>query len=156
MSEAKYWEEREAAQAKALKKAAKLEAMSMGEVREYCNKLEKDRNYVRLKAKKRKIQIATLSLDKLIDSFEDPSEIKALSDNGAGRESILAVELEDEVADALRKLPENYRPFAEAVLQGKTWRDMGMAKRTFNWKLKKVENFLSIIAHTPQKLSLEN
>jgi hypothetical protein len=151
MSEAKYWEEREAAQAKALKKAAKLEAMTMGEVREYCNKLEKDRNYVRLKAKKRKIQIATLSLDKLIDSFEDPSEIKALSDNGAGRESILAVELEDEVADALRKLPENYRPFAEAVLQGKTWRDMGLEKYVFYRRLKKIETFFRQSATHPQK-----
>ncbi len=151
MSEAKYWEEREAAQAKALKKAAKLEAMSMGEVQEYCNKLEKDRNYVRLKAKKRKIQIATLSLDKLIDSFEDPSEIQALSDNGAGRESILAVELEDEVADALRKLPENYRPFAEAVLQGKTWREMGLEKYVFYRRLKKIETFFRQSATHPQK-----
>jgi hypothetical protein len=151
MSEAKYWEEREAAQAKALKKAAKLEAMTMGEVREYCNKLEKDRNYVRLKAKKRKIQIATLSLDKLIDSFEDPSEIKALSDNGAGRESILAVELEDEVADALRKLPENYRPFAEAVLQGKTWRDMGISRQGFWKRVKKIETFFAKRLTHPQK-----
>jgi hypothetical protein len=46
--------------------------------------------------------------------------------------------------------------YAEAVLQGKTWRDMGMAKPTFYRHLEKVEKFFAKVRLTPKKLSLEN
>ena len=46
--------------------------------------------------------------------------------------------------------------YAEAVLQGKTWRDTGMAKPTFYRHLEKVEKFFAKVRLTPQKLSLEN
>jgi len=37
------------------------------------------------------------------------------------------------------------RAFARAVLNGRTWRDMGCPERTFYWRLKKLEDFFSPI-----------
>ena len=43
------------------------------------------------------------------------------------------------VDDALGRLSEGDRDFAEAVLKGSSWRDMGISKQLFSWRLKKVE-----------------
>lgn len=45
------------------------------------------------------------------------------------------------IATALRRLDATDRAFAQAVLCGKTWTDLGMPKSTFHWELKKVEDF---------------
>ena len=44
---------------------------------------------------------------------------------------------------ALRRLKKCDRDFARAVLHGKSWREMGLAKSTFSDRLKKVEKLLS-------------
>ena len=44
---------------------------------------------------------------------------------------------------ALRRLGKKERAFARAVLRGKSWREMGLAKSTFSDRLKKVEKLLS-------------
>ena len=43
---------------------------------------------------------------------------------------------------ALRRLGKKERAFARAVLRGKSWREMGLAKSTFSDRLKKVEKLL--------------
>jgi hypothetical protein len=50
------------------------------------------------------------------------------------------------IADALDLLDKSDRAFAELVLSGKTWRDIGMPQRTFNWRLKRI---CDSIAHPP-------
>ncbi len=46
---------------------------------------------------------------------------------------------------ALRRLKKCDRDFARAILRGKSWREMGMAKSTFSDRLKKVEKLLSCL-----------
>ena len=43
---------------------------------------------------------------------------------------------------AMRRLKKCDRDFARAVLRGKSWREMGLAKSTFSDRLKKVEKLL--------------
>ena len=47
------------------------------------------------------------------------------------------------IASALRRLPTKKRPFAQAVLKGKTWREMGLSKSQFNRELKNILNLLN-------------
>ena len=49
----------------------------------------------------------------------------------------------NKIDSAMRRLGKWDRAFARAVLQGKSWRDMGIAKSTFSDSLKKIENLLS-------------
>ena len=168
MSDAKYWEEREAAKAKALKLAAKAEAaqneeerkaarmaeevarmekaiegMSAEEVYGYCLKLEGDRERKHRDTNIGTLEASFLSLDQLVDSFEDSGKIQTLSDNGNGKASICASERTEAVSIALTRLSPNDRAFAQAVLEGKSWRDLRMSKSTFYRRLKNVENFLA-------------
>ena len=43
------------------------------------------------------------------------------------------------IGAALRRLNASDRAFARAVLNGRTWREMGISKQLFSWRLKKVE-----------------
>ena len=45
------------------------------------------------------------------------------------------------IGAALRRLNTADRAFARAVLNGRTWREMGCPERTFYWRLKKLEKF---------------
>ena len=49
----------------------------------------------------------------------------------------------NKIDSAVRRLNKWDRAFARAVLRGKSWRDMGIAKSTFSDRLKKIENLLS-------------
>ena len=129
----------------------KAKNMSLDEAYDYCLKLEYDREYSWRDGLQGGFESSMHSYDNLVDSFEDPSKIQVLSDNGKGREYICASESAEAVSVALSKLPRRDRSFAEAVLQGKTWREMGMPKRTFNWRLKKVENFFDKHCPPPPK-----
>ena len=61
------------------------------------------------------------------------------------RETDLKAE-SDRIATALRRLERNLGPemrsFARKVLNGKSWREIGMSKSTFHDMLKKVEKLL--------------
>ena len=48
------------------------------------------------------------------------------------------------IGAALRRLNDDDRAFARAVLKGKTWVEMGCPKRTFYWRLKKLEDFFRL------------
>ena len=121
----------------------KAKDMTMEEAYDYCLKLEYDRERKHRDTDIGQIEASTLSLDQLVESFEDPSKIQIFSDRGKGKRSIRASERAEAVSVALNRLSESDRAFAQAVLEGKDWREMGIPKRTFNWKLKKVENFLT-------------
>ena len=129
--------------------------MSLDEAYNYCLKLEYDREYSWRDSLQGSFESSMHSYDSLVDSFEDPSKIQILSDNGKGKENICASESAEAISVALSRLPRRDRPFAEDVLQGKTWREMGIPKRTFNWRLKKVGIFLTNIAHHLRKLPLK-
>ena len=176
MSEAKYWEEREAAKAKALKLAAKAEAaqneeerkaarmaeevarmekaiegMSAEEVYGYCLKLEGDRERKHRDTNIGTLEASFLSLDQLVDSFEDPSKIQVLSDRGKGKANIRASERLDAASVELTCLSPNDRAFAQAVLEGKSWQDLGIPESSFYWRLKKIETFFSNLWSAPPK-----
>ena len=94
------------------------------------------------------------SLDEHMAKFDDPSKIATFSDGGKGAASVRngGVELpEDVLEETLKRLPERDKAFARDVLSGKRWVELGMPKRTFYWKIKKV---CSLIAHPLQKPSL--
>jgi len=48
------------------------------------------------------------------------------------------------IGAALRRLNTADRAFARAVLNGKTWVEIGCPKRTFYWRLKKLEDFFRL------------
>ena len=55
-----------------------------------CLKLERDRARSRRESAQGKFEASMLSLDRLFDSFEDPSKAAAFSDGGAGEERMVA------------------------------------------------------------------
>ena len=177
MSEAKYWEEREAAKAKALKLAAKaevelseeeriaarmaeevarmekaIEGMSPDEVYGYCRKLEDDRIRKHFSTDTGKLENEMLlSLDQLVDSFEDPSKIQVFSDRGKGKASIRASERAEAVSFALNLLAPEDKAFAQGILDGKSWREMGIERYKYYRLLKKVEKIFKQSATHPPK-----
>ena len=103
---------------------------------------------------KGRFEASMLSFDEHMAKFDDPSKIATFSDGGKGAESVRngGVELpEDVLEEAREQLSERDKAFVRDVLDGKRWGEMGMPKRTFNWKIKKV---CSLIAHPLQNPSL--
>ena len=118
-------------------------------------KQERDREGVhRRDAGKGRFEASMLSFDEHMAKFDDPSKIATFSDGGKGAESVRngGVELpEDVLEEALKQLSVRDKAFVRDVLDGKRWGEMGMPKRTFSWKIKKV---CSLIAHPLQNPSL--
>ena len=63
--------------------------MTMEEARRYCLKLERDRERSWRESAQGRFEASHQSLDRLVDTFEDPSEIAVFSDGGAGEESVI-------------------------------------------------------------------
>ena len=87
---------------------------------------------------------AMLSLDNLVDSFDDPSKIAALSDNGRGADALVdaAGWRAASRAAALKRLGKADRDFVLAVFRGATWRELGTTRQGFNKRIRKIsENF---------------
>ena len=118
------------------------DAMTMDEAREYCLKMERDRERSRRKSEQGAFEYAFMSLDAHVEKFDDPGKIAAFSDGGAGVESIYAhCEKSDrarQIADALRRLSPKDRRFARAVLSGATFRELGISKQLFSYRLSSV------------------
>ena len=80
-----------------------------------------------------KFESSMLSLDALVASFDKPDHIAVFSDRGDGVERIAAHDDERErerrIAAALSLLSASDRRFAEEILRGKSWRDLGYASR---------------------------
>ena len=62
----------------------KAKDMTMEEAYDYCLKLEYDRERKHRDTDIGQIEASTLSLDQLVESFEDPSKIQIFSDCGKG------------------------------------------------------------------------
>ena len=124
------------------------DAMTMDEAREYCLKMERDRERSRRKSEQGAFEYAFMSLDAHVEKFDDPGKIAAFSDGGAGVESIYAhCEKSDrarQIAGALRRLSEDERRFARAVLHGATWRTLGITRQGFNFKMRNIEKKLAM------------
>ena len=148
--EAKYWEEREAAKAKALKLAAKAET-AQRENYGKALKREKDREYQRRKAKQGRFEASMLSLDQHLESVGDDNDFICswLDDNGKGELNIRAIERAEAITIALAKLSPNDRAFAQAVLDGKSWQEIGVERYAFYRLLKKVEKIFRQSATPP-------
>ena len=118
-------------------------------------KQERDREGVhRRDTDKGRFEASMLSLNEHMAKFDDPSKVATFSDGCKGAESIRngGVEAPSDVIEAaLSRLSERDKAFARSVLDGKRWPELGMPKRTFNWKIKKV---CSLIAHPLPKPSL--
>lgn len=117
-------------------------------------KREADRERSWRKSRQGAFESSMLSLDEHVAKFDDPGKITAFSDGGRGAASVRngGAGLPDDVlGEALTRLSERDRAFVRDVLGGKTWAELGMPKRTFNWKIKKV---CFLIAHPLRKSSL--
>ena len=129
----------------------KAKNMSLDEAYDYCLKLEYDREYSWRDGLQGGFESSMHSYDNLVDSFEDPSKIQVLSDNGKGKEYICASESAEAISVALSRLPRRDRSFVEAVLQGKTWREMGLSRQGFWKRVKKIETFFAKrLTHPPK------
>ena len=149
MSEAKYWGEREVEEVARMEKA--IEGMTPNEVYGYCRKLEADREYQKRQHAKGAFAASMLSLDQLVDSFEDPSKIQVLSDNGWGGDNVLRADAANTIAHALNCLSPKLQAFAKDVLNGKKREEIGISESTFYRLMKKVENIFRNIDSTPLK-----
>ena len=109
-------------------------------------KRERDRERSWRKSEQGAFESAFMSLDAHVEKFDDPGKIAAFSDGGAGAESTFArCEKEDrlrQIDDAISRLSEKEQDFAYAVLDGATWRELGMSKATFYRWVEKTEALL--------------
>ena len=106
-------------------------------------KLEHWRDLHWLQTAQGAFEASMVSLDALVENFDMPDDIAAFSDGGAAVERMNAAdderERERKIAAALSRLSRKEREFAEAVLGGKTWRDLGYVERTaFNDRLNRM------------------
>ena len=115
----------------------------MREIARVSDKQERDREGAHRRDTQQGVfEASMLSLDEHMAKFGDPSKIATFSDGGKSAESVRNGGIEvpaDVIAEALSRIPEGDRDFAQAVLDGKRWGDMGMPKATFYRRLKKVE-----------------
>ena len=101
----------------------KAKNMSLDEAYDYCLKLEYDREYSWRDSLQGGFESSMHSYDNLVDSFEDPSKIQVLSDNGKGKEYICASESAEAISVALSRLPRrdlSPKPYFKAKL-GVKW-----------------------------------
>ena len=120
---------------------------------EYRLKLERDRERKWRKSRQGATEFAFSSFDEMMRQFEDPSKIALFSDNGYGARQIVRTGMKELIDSTISQLPKPYCDFARAVLDGKGYEDLGMPKRTFNWRVEKV---CFLIAHLPPKRSLSD
>lgn len=120
------------------------EEMTMDEARDYCLKLERDRERSWRRTRQGAFESSFMSIDEHVAKFDDPSKIAAFSDGGVGAlRTIGACEMEKVVADALASLSERDRAFAEAVLNGAGRSELGLTRQGFNWKLRDMQRKLA-------------
>ena len=110
-------------------------------------KRERDRERSWRKSEQGAFESAFMSLDAHVEKFDDPTKIAIFSDGGAGAESTFArCEKEDrlrQIDDAISRLSEKEQDFAYAVLRGATWREVGISRQLFSYRLSSVIKKLS-------------
>ena len=154
MSDAKYWEEREAEEVARMEKA--IEGMTPDEVYGYCRKLEDDRIRKHFATDTGKLENEMfLSLDQLVDSFEDSSKIQVFTDHGTGGDKVLRADAANTIAHALNCLSPKQRAFVQDVFNGKKCDEMGITRQAFSKRMKKIEKKIRERLTPPQKPSLK-
>ena len=153
MSEATYLGEREAEEVARMEKA--IEGMTPNEVYGYCRKLEADREYQKRQHAKGAFAASMLSLDQLVDSFEDPSKIQVLSDNGWGGDNVLRADAANTIAHALNGLSPKQRAFVQDVFNGKKCDEMGITRQAFSKRITIIEKKFRERLTPPSKPSLK-
>ena len=153
MSDAKYWGEREAEEVARMEKA--IEGMTPNEVYGYCRKLEDDREFAKLRYPKGRFHASMLSVDQLVDSFEDPSKIQVFTDDGEGSNNVLRADASNTIAHALNSLSPKERAFVQDVFNGKKCDEMGITRQAFSKRMKKIEKKIRERLTPPQKPSLK-
>ena len=154
MSEAKYWGEREAEEVARMEKA--IEGMTPNEVYGYCRKLEDDRIRKHFATDTGKLENEMfLSLDQLVDSFEDPSKIQVFTDHGTGGDKVLRADAANTIAHALNCLSPKQRAFVQDVFNGKKCDEMGITRQAFSKRMKIIEKKFRERLTPPQKPSLK-
>ncbi len=82
------------------------------------------------------------SLDEFTERFDKPDKIAAFSDKGKGEAAIFEhceeADRERLIEAALKCLKPKDRAFARAILDGKTWRDMGCTRQGLNFRLRSI------------------
>ena len=129
---------------------AMKENMTVAEAYKYCLELERDRERKWRKTSKGAFESSFRSLDEFTARFEKSDKIAAFSDKGRAADQIVRGGEKYQtsaVNKALKLLSDDEKTFVRAVLSGKGWKDLGMPKRTFNWKIKKI---CFCIAHPPE------
>jgi hypothetical protein len=125
----------------------RADGMTMDEAREYCLKLERDRIRSHRKSDQGAFEFAFMSLDAHVEKFDDPTKIAIFSDDGTGAERIFdrcdESERARQIEEALLRLSEDERRFARAVLDGATWREVGISRQLFSYRLSSVIKKLS-------------
>ena len=105
--------------------------------------MEVNREWYWRKTAQGAFETTMVSLDTLVTSFDKPDNIAAFFAHGASVERMCAAdderERERKIAAALSRLSRKEREFAEAVLGGKMWQDMGYYDRAgYNHRLNRV------------------
>ena len=121
-------------------------SITMAEAREYCLKLERDRERFWRKTRQGRFEFSFFSFDKTAGGFDDPSKLAFLSDGGRAAcdmiDAISAHENGHDYQSAVRRrlatLSDSDRAFVEAVLAKKNRADLGLTRQGFNWKLRDI------------------
>ena len=116
-----------------------IEGMTPNEVYGYCRKLEDDREFAMLRYPKGRFHASMLSVDQLVDSFEDPSKIQVFTDDGEGSNNVLRADASNTITHALNSLSPKERAFVQDVFNGKKWDEMGITRQAFSKRMKKIE-----------------
>ena len=131
----------------------RADRMTMDEAREYCLKLERDRMRSHRKSDQGAFEFAFMSLDAHVEKFDDPGKIATFSDGGASAESIFdrcdESERARQIEEALLRLSPKDRRFASAVLRGATFRELGISKQLFSYRLSSVAKKIRKSFDTP-------
>ena len=131
----------------------RADGMTMDEAREYCLKLERDRMRSHRKSDQGAFEFAFMSLDAHVEKFDDPGKIATFSDGGASAESIFdrcdESERARQIEEALLRLSPKDRRFASAVLRGATFRELGISKQLFSYRLSSVAKKIRKSFDTP-------
>ena len=131
----------------------RADRMTMDEAREYCLKLERDRMRSHRKSDQGAFEFAFMSLDAHVEKFDDPTKIAIFSDDGTGAERIFdrcdESERARQIEEALLRLSPKDRRFASAVLRGATFRELGISKQLFSYRLSSVAKKIRKSFDTP-------
>ena len=110
-------------------------------------KREADREREWRKTRQGAFESSFVSIDEFTERFDDPGKIAVFSDGGRGAEAVFAGHVERDrksrIVAALERLTPSERAVARAVLRGATWRETGLTRQGFNWRLRELEKKLS-------------